>query len=198
MRDYWEFVIDLLPITFRSVSAVGLERPRGSRPKPTRPRPEPTRPRPRPRPQPTRPRPRPRPRFFGLEAEARPRGLTSLPKGKRNTLHHSVAQNQSTARYLISQTTVAESRTKSHLMLIINQLWFYYRWTVQENWHECSDPGILIQNEVLAYCNVDIKNIHGRYNNYYIVLLKIAVLTYRAWYTMQPVYYVLEAVVDLW
>ena len=34
MRDFWEFVIDLLPITFRSVSA-GLERPRGSRPKPT-------------------------------------------------------------------------------------------------------------------------------------------------------------------
>ena len=76
MRDFREFVIDLLPITFRSVSAVGLERPRGSRPKPTRPRPNPTRPRPRPRPQPTRPRPRPG--FFGLEAEARPRGLTSL------------------------------------------------------------------------------------------------------------------------
>ena len=25
MRDFWEFIIDLLPITFRSVSAVGLE-----------------------------------------------------------------------------------------------------------------------------------------------------------------------------
>ena len=56
------FVIDLLPITFRSVSA-GLERPRGSRPRPTRPRPRPTRP--RPRPQPTRPRPGFRPRGRG-------------------------------------------------------------------------------------------------------------------------------------
>ena len=33
MRDFWEFVIDLLPITFRSVSAVGLERPRGQNPR---------------------------------------------------------------------------------------------------------------------------------------------------------------------
>ena len=32
MRDFWEFVIDLLPITFRSVSA-GLERPRGQNPR---------------------------------------------------------------------------------------------------------------------------------------------------------------------
>ena len=31
MRDFRGFVIDLLPITFRSVSAVGLERPRGWR-----------------------------------------------------------------------------------------------------------------------------------------------------------------------
>ena len=77
--DFREFVIDLLPITFRSVSAVGLERPRGSR---------------------QNPRGRGQTheaeaeaeaeattheaeaeaeaRFFGLEAEARPRGLTSL------------------------------------------------------------------------------------------------------------------------
>ena len=33
MRDFWEFVIDLLPITFRSVSAVGLERARGQNPR---------------------------------------------------------------------------------------------------------------------------------------------------------------------
>ena len=33
MRDFWEFVIDLLPITFRSVSVVGLERPRGQNPR---------------------------------------------------------------------------------------------------------------------------------------------------------------------
>ena len=62
MRDFWEFVIDLLPITFRSVSAVSIERargqnPRGQKPKPTRPRPQPTRLEPRPGFSASRPRP---------------------------------------------------------------------------------------------------------------------------------------------
>ena len=76
-----EFVIDLLPITFRSVSVVGLERPRGSRPKTheaeattheTEAKAEATT---------HEAEAKAEARFFGLEAEARPRGLTSLVIG---------------------------------------------------------------------------------------------------------------------
>ena len=66
MRDFREFVIDLLPITFRSVSAVGLEaKTHEAEAKPHEAEAEAT-------------THEAEARFFGLEAEARPRGLTSL------------------------------------------------------------------------------------------------------------------------
>ena len=67
MRDFWEFVIDLLPIIFRSISAVGLEAKTHEAETKTHEAKATTH--------------EAEDRIFDLEAEARPRGLTSLELG---------------------------------------------------------------------------------------------------------------------
>ena len=92
MRGFWEIVIDLLPITFRSVSAVGLERPRGLEAKTHEA--EAKTHEAEAEAEATTHEAEAEARFFGLEAEARPRGLTSLllPPKTENS-HYSLRSN---------------------------------------------------------------------------------------------------------
>ena len=79
MRDFWEFVIDLLPITFhfgcRPCEASRLEaKTHEAEAKTHKAEAEAT-------------TQEAEVWFFGLEAEVRPRGLTSLPEGADTILH---------------------------------------------------------------------------------------------------------------
>ena len=78
MRDFWEFVIDLLPITFRSVSAVGLEAKTHEAEAKTHEAEATTHEAEAKTHEAEATTHEAEARFFDLEAEVRPRGLTSL------------------------------------------------------------------------------------------------------------------------